>query len=388
MAQKKHTFKNLDDYQMKWIEITKIIMNSNPPHYAVQQTKFLKKIFFLKKYKIIARVKIVILLANLCLLCSAQAITMNNESDFDIFMYFMVTIFYFFEIVLSFLEHGVRSSLTLWNFVKIFIFLVYLIKIQLIFEMAESIEVLKNIKRSEKAYRIFNLLTILPVARILKKFKGLKKLADFLYFSFPMIFNLIFLLVFIFFIYATCGCLYFYDLKSEILDEYVNFSNIFFSLITLFRISTGDDWVTLMNEVIERDEQDTKTIGTIKKKYIKIFLKNFIVRNYFFFISFMFLSYFFLMNLFSLTLLKQFEEFYINFNSPLQSYKENLNRFKLIWSYYSNKNNRNTIKVHNLLGFFKMLGSPLGCKSNDKISEIGVKLKELNIRRQINIILV
>lgn len=87
------------------------------------------------------------------------------------------------------------------------------------------------------------------------------------------------------------------------------------------------------------------------------------------------------MNLFSLTLLKQFEEFYINFNSPLQSYKENLNRFKLIWSYYSNKKNKNTIKVHNLLGFFKMLGSPLGCNPNDKIIKMGEKLKGLNIRR-------
>lgn len=249
---------------MQWIEITKMILNSNPPNYAVQQTKFFKNIFFLKNYKIIARAKIIILLVNLYLLCSVQARNMNIESDFDMFLYLVITIFYFCEILLSFLEHGVRNSLKLWNLVKIFIFFLYLMKILFIFEMAESMGFSQSLEKNDKAYRIFNFLTILPVARILKKFKGLKKLADFLYFSFPMIFNLIFLLVFIFFIYATCGCMYFHDLRSEILDEYVNFSNIFFSLITLFRISTGDDWVVLMNEVIERDEQDAKTVGTIE----------------------------------------------------------------------------------------------------------------------------
>lgn len=93
----------------------------------------------------------------------------------------------------------------------------------------------------------------------------------------------------------------------------------------------------------------------------------------------MFITYFFLMSLFTLTLLRQFEEFYINFNSPLQKYKDNLNNFKKIWSFVSEFDERSKIKCSNLLSFFKLLGSPLGYNQSESIENTYKKIMLMNI---------
>ena len=57
-----------------------------------------------------------------------------------------------------------------------------------------------------------------------------------------MIFNILSLMIIIFFIYGILGCCLFseLDFSGLVLDEYTGFQNFFKATITLFRMSTGD----------------------------------------------------------------------------------------------------------------------------------------------------
>lgn len=65
--------------------------------------------------------------------------------------------------------------------------------------------------------------------------------------------NVFSLLMIIFFIFAILGVFMFRDVvKGEVIDEeYMNFSNFGYAMLMLFRISTGEDWNSVMNDTMD-----------------------------------------------------------------------------------------------------------------------------------------
>ena len=70
-----------------------------------------------------------------------------------------------------------------------------------------------------------------------------------------------------FFIFSILFVFLFKDIKSgDVLDDsYINFSNFFNAFLTLFRCSTGEDWINIMF--------DTMKVQT----YYSLFFVSFIV---------------------------------------------------------------------------------------------------------------
>jgi hypothetical protein len=108
-----------------------------------------------------------------------------------------------------------------------------------------------------KLIRIFRIVRILKLA---KNMEGLQKLVFTIIFSIPSLLNVTSLLFLVYFIFSILGCFLFTDIQYTINDirnpltnfqvigvnNYVGFNNFLISFITLFRISTGEDWYKIM----------------------------------------------------------------------------------------------------------------------------------------------
>ncbi len=68
-----------------------------------------------------------------------------------------------------------------------------------------------------------------------------------LYLSFPTIINMLGMILFDFFIFSIIGCFMFKRVKTGmIIDSYNNFSNIFYSMMILFKCATADNWTAII----------------------------------------------------------------------------------------------------------------------------------------------
>ena len=89
-------------------------------------------------------------------------------------------------------------------------------------------------------------------------------------------------------------------------------------------------------------------------------------------------NYLFL-NLLILIILQKFEECYTS-KINIISYFKNENKFKFAWSQYCDtKGKVNKVKLFKIIEFFKYLGPPLGCNSNDSFLLVGKKLLHMKI---------
>jgi hypothetical protein len=83
--------------------------------------------------------------------------------------------------------------------------------------------------------------------RLINKYKGLEALIATIQFSLPSLLNVFSLLLLIFFIYSILGAFIFGDItRGVIINDYTNFQNFGIAMISLFRISTGEDWNRIM----------------------------------------------------------------------------------------------------------------------------------------------
>jgi len=316
----------------------------------------------LKKSQLFSKLKFLILLMNSIVLCLFSDSNANEYyTKYQVF-YFIATTFYIMELLLNIFIYKLTNYLGkhYWHNLLALICFIYLLNSIIIF-----FPTLEILNKQSPLYRFFRFLLSLSIIRLFKRFKSLKKLFSFLYFSLPMISNLIFLLFIIFFVYAVLGCRWFWQFRSgQVLDDYLNFKDFFYALMTMFRTGTANDWNSLMFDVVgnENDNQINK------------------VRDYLFFVSFMLITFFFLINLFTLTLTKEFEDFYLNINSPMQLYKDNLKRFRTLWSTFCLKESLMVIRVEKLAIFFRKMGPPLGGEKFENDLEIGKKLMNLQLR--------
>lgn len=363
--QKQNSHKYLDDNQVKWLEISKIILKTKPLDYSIPDKGFVFSLYSLKKSRFYSEIKFFVLLSNFLILC-----LLTENSSYDYYTrylpaYIVLTLFYGIELFSNFLIFGAKIYLSLknlWHWVLVLIFLIYLSNISMTFFLENN----KIMRNQDLGLRFFRFLLILSTIRLIKRFKALKKLFSILSFSLPMILNIFYLLFLVFFVYAMVACRWYSSLsRSEVLDDYITFKDFFYALMTMFSISTANNWTAILFDVVNNDEESS----------------SFKPRNYFFFASFMLITFFFLMNLFSLTLTKQFEDFYTNRKSPMQLYNDNLKSFRGVWSNFCCRDNLLAMKTQNLIRFFRKLGAPLGSELEESDREIEKKIMNLQISK-------
>uniref|UniRef100_A0A3Q3AI39 Voltage-dependent T-type calcium channel subunit alpha-1H-like n=1 Tax=Kryptolebias marmoratus TaxID=37003 RepID=A0A3Q3AI39_KRYMA len=112
---------------------------------------------------------------------------------------------------------------------------------------------------------IIRIMRVLRIARLklLKMAKGMRALLDTVMQALPQVGNLGLLFMLLFFIYAALGVELFGKLCNENnpcegLSRHATFENFGMAFLTLFRVSTGDNWNGIMKEAKEDAEMDAE----------------------------------------------------------------------------------------------------------------------------------
>nr|CAB3227403.1 voltage-dependent T-type calcium channel subunit alpha-1G [Phallusia mammillata] len=108
--------------------------------------------------------------------------------------------------------------------------------------------------------RVMRVLRIARVLKLLKISKGIRSLLETVACALPQVGNLGMLFVLLFFIFAALGVELFGTLTCDAehpcdgLNRHASFHNFGIALLTLFRISTGDNWNGIMKDVMKRQK--------------------------------------------------------------------------------------------------------------------------------------
>lgn len=238
-----------------------------------------------------------------------------------------------FKIFLFGFQNYIKNN---WNKYDFFVVLTAILDIFIQYYIGAF---LKMIRLGDQIIKGLRVARVLRLLRLVRKNKGVEKLIYILMISLPMVFNIFLVCILVYYIYIIFGCNAFKTIKNGLIfDEYVNFKNASYAIMTLFKVSTADNWGFIMFDTMDQ-------INPLSAIY---------------FITFYVITSYVLINLFILVLLQQFENYSLNPNNPLHTFKDYLSRFRAIWLRYIEKSD--FIKIHHryLVGFFMSLKPPLG----------------------------
>ncbi|CAD8192000.1 unnamed protein product [Paramecium octaurelia] len=203
-------------------------------------------------------------------------------------------------------------------------------------------------------YQLLRVMYMLRNLRVIIIFQGLQKLQRLvrvISFAFPFLFKILFILLIIMVVFAFYGTMLFGHIdKGEVINDLINFKNFWLAILTLFKCVSGDDFRSIMNDCMHHNpycQEDPKYCGS---PYSQIY-----------FIIFMLISNYVLLNLFVLAMIEQFELFFNNQDSILQTYVENIDTFRKAWFKFS-CNHGQFLNIKNLPFLLMEIKEPLGCK--------------------------
>ncbi|CAD8084276.1 unnamed protein product [Paramecium sonneborni] len=206
-------------------------------------------------------------------------------------------------------------------------------------------------------YQLLRFMYMLRNLKVIILFQGLQnlqRLVRVISFAFPFMFKILFILLIIMVVFAFYGMMLFGHIdKGEVLNDLINFSNFWLAMLALFKCVSGDDFRSIMNDCMHHNpycQEDPKYCGS---PYSQIY-----------FILFMLISNYVLLNLFVLAMIEQFELFFNNQDSILQTYVENIDTFRKAWFKFS-CNHGQFLNIKKLPFLLQEIKEPLGCKSNE-----------------------
>ena len=114
--------------------------------------------------------------------------------------------------------------------------------------------------------RVLRIFRVFRMLRLIRNLAPLRKMASVLLVSLPAILNVGAVLMLIYFMFGVLGVSFFADVPQtgDGITRHANFQNLGFAMITLFRISTGEDWHLIMH--------DCMRVNTIASLYFVIFV--------------------------------------------------------------------------------------------------------------------
>ncbi|XP_030634877.1 voltage-dependent T-type calcium channel subunit alpha-1H [Chanos chanos] len=166
---------------------------------------------------------------------------------------YVFTFVFVIEAVLKLIAFGLRRFFKeRWNQLDLAIVLLSIMGITL-----EEIDLNASLPINPTIIRIMRVLRIARVLKLLKMAKGMRSLLDTVVQALPQVGNLGLLFMLLFFIYAALGVELFGKLKCsdespcEGLSKHANFENFGIAFLTLFRVSTGDNWNGIMKDTLK-----------------------------------------------------------------------------------------------------------------------------------------
>ncbi|XP_027886317.1 voltage-dependent T-type calcium channel subunit alpha-1H-like isoform X2 [Xiphophorus couchianus] len=169
-------------------------------------------------------------------------------------VFYILTLLLVIEIILKFIAFGiVRFLKDGWNILDIFIVLISIVSI-----------IVAQVKHAEKIpinMSIFRVVRVLRLAQVLKTTK-IKVLLKTIIRTLSQVGNISLLFMFFFFIYAALGVELFGNLACSLdfpclgLHRLSDFNNFMLSLLTLYKVSTGDNWSGILKDTMPNCDID------------------------------------------------------------------------------------------------------------------------------------
>ncbi|XP_062866886.1 voltage-dependent T-type calcium channel subunit alpha-1H [Trichomycterus rosablanca] len=165
---------------------------------------------------------------------------------------YVFTVVFVIEAVLKLVAFGFRRFFKeRWNQLDLAIVLLSVMGITL-----EEIDLNASLPINPTIIRIMRVLRIARVLKLLKMATGMRSLLDTVVQALPQVGNLGLLFMLLFFIYAALGVELFGKLECseenpcEGLSRHATFENFGMAFLTLFRVSTGDNWNGIMKDTL------------------------------------------------------------------------------------------------------------------------------------------
>lgn len=358
----------LNDRQLKWIDIMKMILKSRPDI----ETTYIPKNKIRKKLHSFVTSNIFDIFIMVCIVLNMFQMAIDYEDaplNYTMvlqYINYVFTAIFTIEAILKLTAFGKVYFSSSWNNFDFFVVLSSLLEVVLSsLATSGSVAILRI---GPQLARVLRILRVSRLLRLINKYKGLQALIQTITFSISSLLNIFSLLLLVFFIYAVLGVFIFKDItEGTSINEYSNFKNFGQAMLMLLRISTGEDWNKVMFDCMRTppDCIQGKTCGTpIAPLY---------------FISFIMIITFVLLNLFILIILQQFDKYYLPDDNVLQQFKEDLEIFKTNWATFAKDFNGIKIKDHWLVDFFYSMAPPLGFKGDKTKSRKDVVIEILKM---------
>ncbi|KAM8879619.1 voltage-dependent T-type calcium channel subunit alpha-1H-like isoform 2-T2 [Spinachia spinachia] len=165
---------------------------------------------------------------------------------------YVFTVVFVIEAILKLIAFGLRRFFKeRWNQLDLAIVLLSIMGIAL-----EEIDLNASLPINPTIIRIMRVLRITRVLKLLKMATGMRALLDTVMQALPQVGNLGLLFMLLFFIYAALGVELFGKLECsdenpcEGLSRHATFDNFGMAFLTLFRVSTGDNWNGIMKDTL------------------------------------------------------------------------------------------------------------------------------------------
>nr|XP_033785401.1 voltage-dependent T-type calcium channel subunit alpha-1I isoform X2 [Geotrypetes seraphini] len=174
---------------------------------------------------------------------------------------YMFTAVFVLEAVLKLVAFGLRRFFKdRWNQLDLAIVLLSVMGITL-----EEIEINAALPINPTIIRIMRVLRIARVLKLLKMATGMRALLDTVVQALPQVGNLGLLFMLLFFIYAALGVELFGKLvcnddnPCEGMSRHATFENFGMAFLTLFQVSTGDNWNGIMKDTLRDCTNDDRS---------------------------------------------------------------------------------------------------------------------------------
>ena len=336
----------LSKEQVLWTEIQQMILKAKPWAVKIKLTSSLRKRFYnLSKNRTFDMFIMSFILINMISMAMAyeQASVEYNQA-LDIIS-LICTFVFIVEAIIKLIGLGSHYFKSNWNRFDFIIALSSLVDIILSYSSSTSVPLLR---RGPQLIRVLRVLRVTRLLRLVKSLQSLEKLIMIMAYSLPALLNVLGLLLLIFFIYAVLGSFLLHSVSSgETINDYFNFKNFHYSMTILWRISTGEDYPSIMHDCVS----ELNSYGYVL-----------------YFISFVSIIDFVVLDLFITITLQYFEEFYMNPYNSFNIFNEDLKIFKSYWI-SEIKDSAFKIDKDGLLGLIKNIAGDFKfLKGNDKIS--------------------
>jgi len=333
----------LTDEQQMWVETMKMMLGTAPQRRMRKppaKQRFRNKMFKVASSKEFELFIMSLILVNSIVLATRHADQSQPFADALAGINLVFSILFAMEAALKIFAFGPRQYSSVgWN------------RFDFILVVGSFVGIVVDLGQLATLLRIVR---VARVFRLVRTSKGLLTLFKTLLFSFPSLVNVGTVLLLVYFIYAVVAMNLFSDIRrGEFLTEDSNFESFFVTMITLFRMSTGESYNGIMHDCMVSPPYCVEGENCGISWFPPIY-----------FVSFFVLTAFILLNLLVAIILDNFNDT-VAMDEGREGFTltdRDMEMFQVIWSKYDPGATR-FIPVANMVNVLLELDFPLGLRN-------------------------